>query len=66
MRTLSLEEMESAEGGKVTLCNASGALLSSGAIILAAGIATGGLGFAVAGGLGLYFSAVTGLGCAMS
>ncbi|RZK59208.1 MAG: hypothetical protein EOO91_05805 [Pedobacter sp.] len=65
MKTLNLKEMEAIEGGNVTTCHASGALVAGAIVFGAIGIATGGLGFAVGAGLSAYFGATTGLICAM-
>ncbi|MGF7029023.1 hypothetical protein [Empedobacter sp. UBA7252] len=67
MRKLNLEESAFLYGGKaVNSCHVSGALLGAGAVFIVAGIATGGIGFAVAGGLSAYFGGVTGFACAVS
>lgn len=66
MKTLKKEELKMLNGG-VTSCHISGGLAGGGLVLLAAAtVVTGGLGLAVAGGLSLYFSGVSGFHCAVS
>lgn len=69
MKKLEVLDMESTLGGldKLTtgVCGSSGFLLAGGAVLIVAGVVTGGVAYAVVGGLGAYFGTTTGLLCAM-
>ena len=63
MKSLDLSQLEELHGAGV--CEAGGASAALGVLAIGAGIATGGVGFFVVGGLGLYFGTGIGLLCAM-
>lgn len=64
MRELSIDRMEAINGQGV--CYGGGWALAAGVAVLGVGVATGGVGFLVAGGLGTYFGTTIGLACAMN
>lgn len=64
MKELSLNQMESINGQG--LCYGGGWGFVAGVALLGVGVATGGVGFVVAGGLGTYFGTTIGLICAMN
>ncbi|SFF56827.1 hypothetical protein [Thermoflexibacter ruber] len=67
MKKLSLNEMAAVNGGYIpdSFCASAGATLALGMALVGAAIVTGGVGLAVAGGLGMYFGNIGGLLCLM-
>jgi hypothetical protein len=65
MKKLSLNEMQGIQGGNIpdSFCAGAGATLAVGMALVGVAIVTGGVGLAVAGGLGMYFGNVGGLLC---
>ena len=66
MKEMSLEKMKNVEGEGCSERSAALYGFAAAALITAVGISTGGVGFAVAGGLAAYFGTVNTLYCAMS
>jgi hypothetical protein len=69
MKKLEIEQMEMIEGGisrqqAQVVCMGGGFSAFLGVVAVGVGIASGGIGFLVAGGLGLYFGGITSILCA--
>jgi hypothetical protein len=63
MKELSIEQIEAISGQG--LCYGGGIAFVAGVGLVGLAVATGGVGFLVAGGLGTYFGTTIGLICAM-
>lgn len=69
MKNLSIERMEkinASTGMPEEACYGAGYALALGAVAIGVGVATGGLGFLVAGGIGAYAGTSAGLLCVMN